>query len=182
LFCTHCQQFPVSGLRSPSSGHTFRPHHPYSLRSALNTLPLGTMTSIGGYSDTLLDYMRAREASHRRDMHARSPSPVVRKGVDSTELDCVGAHLVLSTKDQSYPTSIGDLTDDEVASLKSGPTPKPLKTVVQPQPRPDGNSPSGESSTARTYTPKASGQYLPPSEMEEFWRQRSISFAYRTGT
>jgi hypothetical protein len=136
------------------------------------------MSSSDGYSDCHPYRIHVREKHYREEIQARSPSPVVRKGVDQTELDCVGAHLDLSTTQESWPMNIGDLTDDEFATQKPGLTLKPLEAPLQPQPHREG---SGGSPTTRTCTPTACRQYLPLSEMEELRRQRSNSFAYRPG-
>jgi hypothetical protein len=71
------------------------------------------MSSSNGDSDVRPDRIRAREEHYRQGALTRSPSPAIRKGIDSTELDCVGAHLELALMDQSWPNSIGELTDDE---------------------------------------------------------------------
>jgi hypothetical protein len=136
------------------------------------------MSSSDSYSDIHPDRIDARERSYLQDVQARSPSPVARSGIDPTELHSIGAHLDLSSKQQSWPKTISDLTNDEGASQKPGPMPKPLKTTVH-QPHHNG-SPTGESPTTRACTPTC-GPYLTPSEMDEFWRRRSVELTDRTG-
>jgi hypothetical protein len=156
------------------------PHPRTQLTSYVHHTAL-EMSSSDVYSDIHPDRIHTREKYYREDIQARSPSPVVRKGVDQTELDCVGAHLELSTKQESWPLNIGDLTDDEFATQKPGLTPKSLDAPLHSQLRRDGSSSNG-SPTTRTSTPTACGQYLPSPEMKELWRQKSTSLAYKSGT
>ena len=132
------------------------------------------MPSSSSYSDVRPEQITAREEHHRRN----GPPPLdVKENVDTTEfLDAIGAHFQLPNKQESWPKSIEDLTDDEGTSRKPDVTRKTNSTSLYPWSDPQDNPLNGSTQTptpTRARTPTQNGAYLPPSEMEEFLRQRT---------
>ncbi|KAF1942696.1 hypothetical protein EJ02DRAFT_421881 [Clathrospora elynae] len=140
------------------------------------------MFSSNGYSDIHPDQIRARKEHYHRYTQARSASPVVRRGIDCTELESMGAHFNLPSKQEFWPKVIDDFTDDEAAPRGSSSTPKFLDITHDQRFDRNGSRSSGLPTT-RTCTPIKCGPFLPLLELDEFWRQRANNetSANRTG-
>ncbi|CAO2648874.1 Nn.00g098230.m01.CDS01 [Neocucurbitaria sp. VM-36] len=129
------------------------------------------MPSSSSFSDIRPEQITAREEHHRRN---GAPPSDPKESVDSTKyLDSIGAHFHLPNKQESWPKSIEDLTDDEATSWKPDVTRKTNGTSLYPWSDSRDSPPDGSTPTpTRARTPTQGGPYLPPSEMEEFRRQR----------
>ena len=124
------------------------------------------------FSDLRPERIIAREEHYCRN---GPPSSGAKESVNSTDLlDAIGTHFQLPNKQESWPKSIEDLTDDEGTPRKPDVTPNNIRTSLYPWSDRKGSPPSRSTLTpTRTPTPTQGGAYLPRSEMKEFRRQQS---------
>lgn len=98
----------------------------------------------------------------------RSPqSSTPKKLVDSTDLGSIGAHFDCTSESESYPEKIDDFTDETYPGCDS---PRLRESIFQGQPDSDSKILKPAPTAYLEH-----GLYLPPSEMKEFQRQRSIN-------
>ncbi|USP79937.1 uncharacterized protein yc1106_07211 [Curvularia clavata] len=117
-------------------------------------------------SDLRWDRMKARESQWKSSQ--RSPqSSTAKKLVDSTDLGSIGAHFDCASESESYPERIDDFTDETYPGCDS---PRLRESILQGQPDSNSNSPKPAPTAYLGH-----GSYLPPLEVKEYQRQRSIN-------
>ncbi|KAH6866778.1 hypothetical protein BKA58DRAFT_403622 [Alternaria rosae] len=130
------------------------------------------MPSSSRDSDIHPDRIQAREDQYRRDVQARAPSPVAKRGVDMTELGSIGAHFDMFEY-EPWPHSL-ELTDHDALSGGSIPTTTSTNTSIHSPNNPASSTADG-SPISRACTPMKCDAYLPEHEYEELQRQNSVN-------
>lgn len=153
-----CLTLLATGLSSHSQ--LFRSKN---LSACIISPHVGSMPSSSRDSDIHPDRIQAREDQYRRNVQARAPSPVAKRGVDMTELGSIGAHFDMFEY-EPWPHSL-ELTDHAVLSAN---------TSIHSPNNPASSTADG-SPISRACTPTKCDAYLPEHEYEELQRQNSVN-------
>lgn len=124
------------------------------------------MPSSSGSSDVNLEIVSAREEHY---VSHRSSTPSAKYRVDSVDLDGMGAHIPLSSR-QSYP-EVAEITDDEDSSVEESCTSFPSDTSPQHRVLPMIADLEYTASGSTHTSEVASHPFLSPIEFNEFLRR-----------
>lgn len=125
-------------------------------------------------SSTLSDVDPARvlaREQHHDLQRPSTPPPKVRQ--DSTVLSLIGSHLNNTPEPESWPSSIENLTEDEMSSPSTLPTPRGLDATSQNETGIDDNTFEDEPLTSLMRTQMVDVTYLPRAQYRLFYRQHT---------